>query len=109
MERRKYPRLDVDLPVAFLICSPDSGTSYAGMFLLKNISQGGLFLKCPPLVPLNVGDIRDFTVDATPILRHVSRLKALGKVVRVEPPEKNSTDFGIAVHFLADLDIEPKR
>ncbi len=105
MERRKYPRVELDVPVAFLIYSPDSGTSYAGMFLLKNISQGGIFFKWPMLLPINIGDIREFTIDATPIMRHVSTLKALGKVMRLEPPEEHSTDFGIAVHFLSYLNV----
>jgi hypothetical protein len=109
MENRKYPRLDVDLPMGYLIHSPDSGKSFAGLGVLKNICQGGMFFKCPPPVPIDDGDIRNFTVDTIPIMRHVSRLKALGKVVRIEPPEENSFDYGIAVQFLSDLNVELRR
>ncbi len=109
MEKRKYPRLDVDLPMGYLIHSPDSDKSSAGMGVLKNISQGGMFFKCPPPLPIDAGDIRDFTIAAMPAIRHISRLKALGKVVRIEPSEENHIDFGIAVQFLSDLNIEIPR
>ncbi len=106
MEKRKYRRLDVDLLMGYLVYSPDSRKSSAGMGVLKNICLGGMFFKCPPPLPIDDGDIRDFTVDTIPIMRHVSRLKALGKVVRIEPPEESSFDFGIAVQFLSDLNVE---
>ncbi|MCX5887897.1 MAG: PilZ domain-containing protein [Deltaproteobacteria bacterium] len=109
MERRKYPRLDMDLPMAYQIHSPDLDKSSAGMGALKNISQGGMFFKCPPPLPIDDGDIRDFTLDTIPIMRQISRLKALGKVVRIEPPEENSFDCGIAVQFLSDLKVEFRR
>lgn len=109
MEQRKFPRLDVDLPMAYLIHSPVSGKSSAGMGVLKNISQGGMFFKCPPPLPIDDGDIRDFTFDTNPIMWHNTRLKALGKVVRLEPPEENSFDFGIAIQFLSDLNVELRR
>lgn len=109
MERRKYPRVDVDLPIAYQIHSPDLGKTSAGMGVLKNISQGGMFFKCPPPRPIDYGDIRDFTIDTIPIMRHISRIKALGKAVRIEPSEENSFGFGIAVQFLSDLNIELRR
>ena len=109
MEKRKYPRLDVDLPMAYLIHSPDSGKCSAGMGVLKNISQGGMFFKCPPPLPIDDGDIRDFIFDTNPIRWHNTRLKALGKVVRLEPPEENYFDFGIAIQFLSDLNVELSR
>jgi hypothetical protein len=105
-EKRKYPRLDVDLSMAYLVHSPDSGKSSAGMARLINISQGGMLFKCPPPLPIDDGDIRDFIIYTIPIMWHISRLKALGKVVRLEPPEKNSFDFGIAVQFLSDLNVQ---
>jgi hypothetical protein len=109
MEKRNYPRLDVDLPMAYLIHSPDSDKISAGMGMLINISQGGMFFKCPPPLPIDEGDIRDFIFDTNPIMWHNTRLKALGKVVRLEPPEENYFDFGIAIQFLSDLNVELRR
>ena len=106
LEKRNYPRLDVDLSMAYLIHSPDSGKFSAGMGVLKNISQGGMLFNCPPPLPIEDGDIRDFTIDTIPIMWNIPRLKALGKVVRIDPPEENYVDFGIAVQFISDLNIE---
>ena len=103
MERRKFPRTTLDLPVGYMIRSPDSGESHAGMGVLKNFSQGGLFFKCIHRLPIENGDIRDFTIETIPFEGYTSRIKALGKVVRIEPPEEDSVDFGIAVQFLSDL------
>ncbi len=106
MEKREYPRLEVGLPMGYLIRSPDSGKISAGMGILKNISQGGMLLKCPPPLPIDLGDIRDFTIQTTSIMQRISRIKASGIVVRIESPANNSSEFGIAVHFLSDLNIE---
>ena len=105
MERRKYPRVNVDLPISYLIHSPDSGKSFAGMGVLKNISPGGMFLRCPSQLPISAGDIRNFTIDTMLIMQHSTRLEALGKVVRKEPKD-NSFDFEIRVQFLSDLNVE---
>lgn len=106
MERRKRPRVRIDLPISYLIRRPDSEKSFAGAGVLKNICPGGMFLKCPPPLPINNGDIGDFTIDTRPFIWHISRLKALGKVVRLELLEENFFDFGIIVQFLSDLNVE---
>lgn len=106
MERRKYHRVHVDLPIAYLILSPDSGKSFTGMGVLKNISPRGMFLICSPPLPISDGDIRNFTIDTMQIMRHSSRLTALGKVVRKELPKENSFDCEIRVQFLSDLNVE---
>jgi hypothetical protein len=106
MERRKHPRVRIDLPISYHIRLRDSGKSFAGTGVLKNIGQGGMFLKCPPPLPINNGDIGDFTINTRPIIQHISRLKALGKVVRLELLEENFFDFGITVQFLSGLNVE---
>jgi hypothetical protein len=106
MERRKHPRVRIDLPICYHIRLPDSGQSFAGTGVLKNISQGGMFLKCPPPLPINDGGIGNFTIDTRPIIQHISRLRALGKVVRLELLEENFFDFGITVQFLSGLNVE---
>ena len=105
MERRKHPRVRIDLPISYIIHLPDSGKSFAGTGILKNISRGGMFLRCPPVLPLNDGDIGDFTIDTMPIYQHISRLQALGKVVRIELPQENFLEFGITVQFLSSLTV----
>ncbi len=75
------------------------------MGVLKNISPGGMFLKCTSQLPISAGDIRNFTIDTMLIMQHSTRLEALGKVVRKEPKD-NSFDFEIRVQFLSDLNVE---
>jgi hypothetical protein len=106
MEKRKYPRSNVDLPVTYLIHPPDADKPSAGRGVLKNICQGGMLVKCLPPLPIDNGDVRNFTIDTLPIMRTVSRLKALGKVVRIEPPEENNFEYGIAIQFLSGLDVK---
>jgi hypothetical protein len=110
MEKRKYPRLRVDLPAEYLIQLPDSGESFAGRGVLENISQGGMLFKCPPPLPLDNGDIGKFTINTAPVMRYTrytSRLEASGRVVRIETPKENTRDFfGIAVQFLSNLNVE---
>ena len=106
MERRRHPRVYIDLPISYLIRLADSGKSFAGTGVLKNIGQGGMVLKCPPPLPINIGDIGDFTIETRPIVQHISRIKGLGKIVRIELLEENFFDFGITVQFLSDLNFE---
>jgi hypothetical protein len=106
MERRKYPRVNVDLPISYLIHLPDSAKSFAGMGMLKNISPGGMFLICPPPLPISAGDIRHFTIDTMIIMRHSFRLKALGKIMHKERLKGSSFDFEIRVQFLSNQNVE---
>ena len=106
MERRRFPRMVTNLRIRYQIHLRDSEESSTGKGILGNISQGGMYFKCCPPLRLADGDQGDFIIDTTPVARYTSRVKALGKVVRIEPPEKNSADFGIAVQFLANISIE---
>ena len=106
MEKRRFPRMVTKLPMRYEIHFQDSKESATGQGILENISQGGMYFKCRPPLRLADGDRGDFIINTTPAARYTSRVKALGKVVRIEPPEKNAADFGIAVQFLANLSIE---
>ena len=109
MERRNHPRVHIDLPISYLIHLPDSGKLFAGTGMLKNISRGGMFLKCPPALPVNDGDIGDFTIDTMPIYQYISRLQALGKVLRIEPPKENFCDIGMTIQFLSGLNVSLRK
>jgi c-di-GMP-binding flagellar brake protein YcgR len=105
MERRKFSRVNMDLAMRYQFVLQDSTEGSTGKGFLKNISQGGMYFKCAPPLSLKDGSIGDFTLETTPIRGLTSRLWALVKVVRVEPPAENSSDFGIAVKFLSNLRI----
>jgi hypothetical protein len=107
MERRKFYRMVTNLPIEFHVYILNLNQYLTGAGFLANISQGGIYFKCPPPLPFEDGNIGDFTIDlsSSPEISN-SRLKVSARVVRIEPPEKNSLDFGIAVQFISDLNVE---
>ena len=110
MERRKFPRMFANMPMEYHIHLLDSDEYSTGKGFLANISQGGIYFKCPPPLSLEDGNIGDFTIDLSSSSGlSNSRLKVSARVARIEPPEKTSLDFGIAVQFLSDLKVELRR
>jgi hypothetical protein len=103
MERRKFPRINMELPIGYCFRLLFSHEASSGEGFLKNISQSGMYFKCPPPLSLEDGNIGDFTIETTPIKGYTSRLKALGKIVRIESPKKCSGEFGMAVEFLSNI------
>jgi hypothetical protein len=107
MEKRKFPRLAVSLPIQYHVRSPDSGEYVGGKGMLKNISQGGMYFNCPPPLPLQDGDMGDFVIDTTASnIQYHPRMKVSGRVVRIESPGINSAEYGIAIQFLSVLTLE---
>jgi c-di-GMP-binding flagellar brake protein YcgR len=106
MERRRFPRIVTKLRMRYAVHLQDSEESATGQGILENISQGGMYFRCGPPRRLAAGDRGDFIINTTAVARYTSRVKALGQVVRIEAPQKNAADCGIAVQFLANLSIE---
>jgi len=106
MEKRRFPRMATNLPIGYQVHLQDSVESSTGKGVLENISQGGMYFSCYPPPWLFKGDIGNFIINTTSVARYPSRFKALGKVVRIEPLVRQSADFGIAVQFLGNLNIE---
>jgi c-di-GMP-binding flagellar brake protein YcgR len=106
MERRKFARINMNLAMQYRFLLQDSNEGSTGEGVVKNLSQGGMYFKCPPPLPLEDGNVGDFTIETTPIKGFTSRLWALVKVVRIESPKERSGDFGIAVKFLSNLRVE---
>ncbi len=108
MEKRRFPRLDVNLPVSYHVQfqgPPDK--SVCGKGFLANISLGGMFFKMPPPLSFTHGSIGDFTIEMGYTARLIgSRLKASARVVRIEPPKQNQPEYGVAVQFLSRFTIQ---
>ncbi len=109
MERRQFPRMNVNLPMwyCFGLQEPKEGSNRGGF--LTNISHGGMYFKCAPPPSLEAGSTGDFTVEITSNKGFTTRLNTLGKVIRMEPLTGNSFNFGVAVQFLSDLKVELRR
>jgi hypothetical protein len=106
MDNRRHPRLHLQLPIRFIVEQPETRDSQAGQGILKNISFGGILFQVEPPLPVKPGNIREFSFSLTPEKnqeRDLTHLHAQGMVLRIEPPEPNSSAYGVAVQFLSAL------
>jgi hypothetical protein len=109
-EKRRHPRLYAALPLKCQLSRPESAQAWEVAGTLKNISFGGVYFTCDDPLPLELGQIRNFSLNsATPgdQGRRPWRLNARGRVVRVERPAPDQGAPGIAVQFLTPLQLSP--
>ena len=106
LERRRFSRITVALPVAFHTCQPDTNTPFRGQGVLRDISLGGTYFHVDSGSSFQPGQILSLTVSA-PLLylenTELSHLQATGEVIRFDPPTQNRPQAGVALNFLGDL------
>ncbi len=103
MERRRFTRFHVLLPVQFRTLAEECGESYQGQGLTRDISLSGSFFYLSTPGPLKPGCLLSLTIAAPlPYLNGfgTSQFQAKGEVVRLEPPGAAGPDYGVAVNFL---------
>jgi hypothetical protein len=108
MERRQYPRIHMPLPMEYQIRNPESGETVSGQGVLKNFSSDGAYFTSGDRLPLEVGQVRDFTLRLIPAVPHLPKappIKFKGQVIRLEPQQGDPADFGVAVKLLSRLEI----
>jgi c-di-GMP-binding flagellar brake protein YcgR len=103
MERRLFPRVYQSLQFEYQAQLQGSEDSFSNRAVMKDISLGGLHMSEPPPT-LQPDDIADFIFkfqpdQANPLIPH--KIKAKGKVKRIEQPTKESPNFGVALEFLS--------
>ena len=106
MERRRHPRLHLQLPIRFIVEQPETRDSQSGQGMLKNISYGGILFQVEPPLPVQPGHVREFSFFLTPENKkecYLAHFHAQGLVLRIEPPDPNSSTYGVAVQFLSAL------
>ena len=106
MENRRYPRLNLHLPIRFIVEQPETRDSQAGQGMLKNISCGGILFQVEPPLPVEPGQVREFyfyPMDENCEQCDLAHFEAQGQVLRIDPPDPNSTAYGVAVQFLSAL------
>ena len=106
MEKRRHPRLRLQLPIRFIVEQPETRDSQTGEGILKNISYGGILFQVEPPLPVQPGYVREFTFFLTPENKKeydLAHFQAQGLVLRIEPPDPNSSAYGVAVQFLSAL------
>jgi c-di-GMP-binding flagellar brake protein YcgR len=110
MDKRKHHRIPKLLPLKYKANPDQSAESGEAPGFLKDISLGGIYFKCKEPPSFALGHIIDFNIDTindTSLTEKADHFifKGRGKVVRIEPPGSNSSYYGIAVEFLAPLDM----
>ncbi len=106
MDNRRHPRLHLQLPIRFIVEQPETRDSQAGQGMLKNISYGGILFQAEPPLPVKPGQIREFYFyPMGEQARKCDRthFEAQGLVLRIEPPDPNSSAYGVAVQFISAL------
>ena len=109
MDKRRHPRLHLQFPIRFIVEQPETRDSLDGEGMLKDISYGGILFTVEPPLPVQPGYIREFSFFLTPEnakQRDTEHLHAQGLVLRIDPPDPNSSAYGVAVQFLSALTME---
>jgi PilZ domain len=109
MDNRRHPRLNIQLPIRFIVEQPETRDSQAGQGMMKNISYGGILFQVEPPLPVKPGQVREFSFYLEPGKnkeRDLTHFEAKGLVLRIEPPDPNSSAYGVAVQFLSALKKE---
>ena len=109
MEKRRHPRLHLQLPIRFIVEQPETQDYQDGEGMLKDISHGGILFTVEPPLPVEPGQIREFSFFLTPENVEPSapaHLHAQGLVLRIDPPDPNTSAYGVAVQFLSALTKE---
>ena len=109
MDKRRHPRLHLQLPIRFIVRQPETRDCQNGVGQLKNISYGGILFQVEPPLPVKPGHIREFSFFLTPEndqQRNLAHFHAQGQVLRIDPPDPNSAAYGVAVQFLSALTKE---
>jgi hypothetical protein len=110
MERRRFTRITVTLPVAYDTRLPDTDAPFQGQGVLRDISLGGTYFHVDSDISFQPGQILSLTVSA-PLLyleeTHTSCLQATGEVIRFDPPAPNRPQAGVALNFLGGLSFCP--
>jgi hypothetical protein len=106
MENRRHPRLHLQLPIRFIVEEPETRDSQSGQGILKNISYGGILFQAEPPLPIQPGHVREFSFFLIPENKKecdLAHFHAQGLVLRIEPPDPNSSAYNVAVQFLSAL------
>jgi hypothetical protein len=109
MEKRRNPRLNINLPIHLVVEQPETREAQDGKAVLRDISYGGVFFRVEPPLPVAQGHVREFSFYLTPENQKKpdkAHLRAKGLVLRVEPPDEDSPSYGVAVQFLEALRLK---
>lgn len=106
LERRRFNRITVTLPVAYHTRAPDTDAPCQGQGVLRDISPAGTYFHVDQDTCFKPGQILSLTITA-PLLyledTDMSHLRATGEVIRFDPPTPHCPQAGVALNFLGGL------
>lgn len=103
LERRRFSRIMVSLPVDYQTRLSDTDAPFQGQGVLRDISLGGTYFHVDPGTSFQPGQVLFLSIAAPlPYLEgsRISHLQATGEVVRFDPPAPNRPQAGVALNFL---------
>jgi len=103
LERRRFSRIVVSLPLEFRTRLPDTDAPFQGQGVVRDISLGGAYFHLNTDTYFTPGQILSLTIFAPlPYLEdtNISHLQATAEVVRFDPPEPDRSRGGVALSFL---------
>jgi c-di-GMP-binding flagellar brake protein YcgR len=109
VERRRFNRIKISLPLKYHGCRPDTDAPFQGQGVLQDISLGGTYFYVDPVTSFQPGQILSLTIfPPLPYLKDIgiSHLQALGEVVRFKPPGPQHSKASVALNFLDSPKIE---
>ena len=109
MENRRHPRLHLQLPIRFIVEQPETRDSQSGQGMLKDISYGGILFQVEPPLPVQPGQVREFSFFLTAEKtkgNDLAHFRARGLVLRIEPSDPNFSAYEVALQFLSALKME---
>jgi hypothetical protein len=103
LERRRFNRIFVSLPVEFYARLPGAEASCQGQGCLRDISLSGIYFHIDSDMSFQQGQILSLSIFAP--LQYlegsdISHLQATGEVIRFDPPEPDRPRAGVALNFL---------
>ena len=106
LERRRFSRLIIPLPVCYHTFHPESGELHQGCGVIRDISLSGSYFHLDHAASFLPGQLLSLTISA-PLpgldIEHISHFTAQGEVIRLDPPGPANPNYGVAVSFLQDL------
>ncbi len=104
MEKRLFPRVYKSLQFEYQVFSLGSAEAFSSQAVMKNISMRGLYFLTEAAPELKADDVADFIFRFVPSRFNPlipSEIRARARVTRLEEPDENSADFGVAVEFIS--------
>jgi c-di-GMP-binding flagellar brake protein YcgR len=104
MERRLFPRIYKSIQLEYKAQLQGSDDFFSNRAVVKDISWGGVYFITETAAMLQPDDIADFIFkfrpdQVHPLIPH--KIRAQGKVRRIEQPTKESSYFGVVLEFLS--------